>query len=154
MLIISLYYYYYIIISLYKYNSLPVSLYQQRRDPKQYSGRHSVSGHFNRDATSLLPSKTHPHPPAMMLRRVTWGARGCLRWRRGRCCCWCGGRASSLHCSPRTCWLSLPGKKGGAWWPEEEGQQCEQLSIGLSAHAAWTLHTCTLYVKRCCWFES
>ena len=41
-----------------------MSLYQQRRDPKQYSGIRSVSGHFNRDATSLVTLLENPPTPA------------------------------------------------------------------------------------------
>ena len=92
---------------------------------------------------SLLPSKTHPHRSAMIVRTVTWGARGCLRWRRGRCCCWRGGRASSLHCSPRTCWLSLPGRKvapGGL----RRRMISRRRRRSVSAAEYWIVCTCSL----------
>ena len=108
--------------------SVTVSLYQLQEEEellKQYSGRHSVSGHFTRDARSLLPPTLllrllKPAPPIFPNPSHLWLSNGlAMEARKGLVLLASAAReflAALLSEDILPARLS-PGKKGGAWWP-------------------------------------
>ena len=74
------------------------------RARKQYSGRHSVSGHSKRDARSLVTPELTPASNISQRSFTCWrrARRGWRCWQGRACWRWCWRRGCCSHCSPRT----------------------------------------------------